>query len=160
MLELQTSVPANASAVLRAIGQALRAKRKRLQVSSIAAAEAAGMSRVTLYRLEKGEASVSVGAYLQAAHALGMTLQLLDLDQPATLTQADHCAIPAQIRLSDFPQLKQLAWQVQGTDVLSPREAFSIYERNARHLDASAMAPHEHQLWIALQRVWGDAGRV
>ena len=44
-----------------------------------------------------------------------------------------------------------LAWQVHGTDTLTPVEALGIYERNARHLDTAAMSPAEQALLQALQ---------
>lgn len=50
------------------------------------------------------------------------------------------------MRLADYPQLKQLAWQVHGVDELTPAEALSIYERNWRHIDLAALQPHEQQL--------------
>ncbi len=55
------------------------------------------------------------------------------------------------MRLSDYPQLKQLAWQVHGVDELTPTEALSIYERNWRHIDVAALQPHEQQLVDALR---------
>ena len=60
-----------------------------------------------------------------------------------------------RIALSDYPQLKALAWQVQGTDYLTPVEAFGIYERNARHLDKSALTQQEQALWDTLQQAFG-----
>lgn len=55
--------------------------------------------------------------------------------------------IPARIRLADYPQLRSLAWHVQGIDTLTPTEALDIYERNARHLDALRLASaHEQDL--------------
>ena len=51
-----------AAARLLALGEQLRAQRKRLGVSATTAAEAAGMSRVTLHRIERGEPSVTMGA--------------------------------------------------------------------------------------------------
>ena len=53
--------------------------------------------------------------------------------------------------------MKQLAWQVQGVDALTPREALGIYERNWRHLDEAALLPHERQLIDALRLALGDA---
>lgn len=58
-------------------------------------------------------------------------------------------------RLADYPQPKAQAWQVQGTDSLTPVEAFDIYERNARHLDLPFMAESEQALWQALQHAFG-----
>ena len=59
--------------------------------------------------------------------------------------------IPVRVRLADYPQLKALAWQVHGTDTLTPVEALGIYERNARHLDMAAMSSAEQALLLALQ---------
>ena len=47
---------------LKALGAQLRAQRKALKVNATVAAEAAGISRVTLHRIEKGEPSVTMGA--------------------------------------------------------------------------------------------------
>lgn len=44
--------------------------------------------------------------------------------------------IPVRIRLADYPQLKKLAWQIHGTDELTPVEALGIYERNWRLLES------------------------
>lgn len=145
-----------ATAQLQSLGQQLRARRKALRVSSTAAAEAAGMSRVTLHRLEKGEPSVAGGAWAHAAAALGMTLVARNAEDPppasqpaATPNPADW--IPVRVRLKDHPQLQALAWQVHGTDTLTPLEAWDIYERNARHLDMANMLPTEQALLQALR---------
>jgi len=144
-------------AQLQALGQQLRARRKALRVSSTAAAEAAGMSRVTLHRIERGEPSVAGGAWAQAMAALGMVLQARNTEEkptndanqgnPANLAEW----IPVRVRLQTYPQLKALAWQVHGTDTLSPAEAWGIYERNARHLDMANMSPAELALLQALR---------
>ncbi|MGH8034803.1 MAG: helix-turn-helix domain-containing protein, partial [Lysobacterales bacterium] len=51
---------------LTKLGKQIRAHRKSLRINATTAAEAAGMSRVTLYRVESGEPSVTMGAYLNA----------------------------------------------------------------------------------------------
>lgn len=154
-----------ALASLQALGQQLRARRKALRVSSTAAAEAAGISRVTLHRIEKGEPSVSGGAWAQAMAALGMTLLACNAENtPAPGSQGGPANlaewIPVRVRLQDYPQLKALAWQVHGTDTLSPAEAWGIYERNARHLDAAAMSPTERALLQALRTGLGGGAPV
>ena len=161
-------MPANPPLIARAaadqliaLGQQIRTHRKALRVSATAAAEAAGMSRVTLHRIEKGEPSVTMGAYLNALAALGLDFGIIQPARPASNTAQDDKTgwIPARIRLSDYPQLKQLAWQVQGTDELTPREALGVYERNWRHVDVQALKPHEQQLIDALRVAFGaDAG--
>ena len=139
---------------LQALGARLRAHRKALRVSSTATAEAAGISRVTLHRIEKGEPSVAVGAWVSVLTALGLKLEVKAADETGEPTGA-HAAsadwIPARIRLANYPQLKALTWQVQGTDTLTPLEALDIYERNARHLDPPNMSPEESALLQALR---------
>jgi transcriptional regulator with XRE-family HTH domain len=151
--------PAAVTEKLLALGRQIRAYRKALRVSATAAAQAAGMSRVTLHRIENGEASVTMGAYLNAMAALGLDFGLLappaQTGQPQAPDSQD--AIPVRIRLADYPQLKQLAWQVHGTDELTPAEALGIYERNWRHLDPQAMQPHERHLIDALRRALGES---
>jgi len=78
-----SSINSTAQARLRYLGEEVRKKRKALRISATAAAEAAGMSRVTWHRIEKGEPSVTMGAYLNAMAALGLELRLCDLGVPA-----------------------------------------------------------------------------
>ena len=143
---------------LTALGQKIRSQRKALRITATATAEAAGMSRVTLHRIEQGEASVTIGAYLNAMAALGLDFGITPTDSPATPHPTNDRAgwIPARIALSDYPQLRQLAWQVHGTDALTPREALDIYERNERHIDTPALQPHEQQLIAALRLALAD----
>ena len=49
------------AARLASLGQRIRARRKQHKVTATTAAEAAGMSRVTLHRIERGEPSVTMG---------------------------------------------------------------------------------------------------
>lgn len=154
--------PPNPSVVidqLAALGIRIRAQRKRLRVSATALAEAAGMSRVTIHRIEQGEPSVTMGAYLNVLAALGMNFSASGIsddshERPLTDTSG---WLPVRIHLADYPQLKQLAWQVQGTDQLKPREALGIYERNWRHIDEAALLPRERNLIDALRLAFGDA---
>ena len=144
----------NATAArLAALGQQIRTRRKALGLSATVAAEAAGLSRVTLHRMEKGAPAVTMAAYLNVMAALGLDFGLsLPADQAAAAPAIDHIGwLPARVRLADYPQLKQLAWHVQGIDALTPAEALGIYERNWRHIDVSALQPHEQQLVDALR---------
>ncbi len=142
------------------IGEQIRARRKALGVSATTAAEAAGMSRVTWYRIEKGVTSVTLGAWYSALSVLGLDVQIMqssamsrDTDNNPDMT----ASIPVKIAFADFPQLKQLAWQVRGVDTLSPREALTIYERNWRHIDLEAMETGERNLIDALKQVFNGA---
>ena len=164
------------SAKLQSLGERIRAQRAQQKVSATVAAEAAGMSRVTLHRIERGEPSVTMGAYLSAIDALGLQLALSDpLAHESTpgrpkLTRspsggrtphggglggplhavAPDASLPARLRLDDYPQLKRLAWQLQGVAELSPADALSLYERNWRHIDQASLLPAERTLVKAL----------
>lgn len=145
-------LPALAAERLQALGGQIRAQRKALGISATAAAEAAGLSRVTLHRIEKGEPAVTIGAWLNAMEALGLQLGLQGPADALPLAGSDRKGwIPARIDLADYPQLRALAWQVHGTDTLTPAEALGIYERNARHVDTHALMPAERDLIDALR---------
>ena len=148
---------------LSTLGRQIRAHRKALRISATTAAEAAGMSRVTLHRIEGGEPSVMMGAYLNVMAALGLEFGT-NAPAPAVAAepQADHVnpgRVPARIRLADYPQLKRVAWHVHGISELTPDEALGIYERNERHLDLRAMEPAERRLLHALRRALGEGKR-
>lgn len=169
---MSNTMPAKAPATpdtvavrLALLGQRIRAQRKGLGVSATALAESAGMSRLTVYRIEHGEASVTMGAYLNALAALGMDLAVVDCPLAASgpapaleadPAQADPGALPTRIRLADQAQLRQLAWQVPGVVDLSPVEALALYERNWRHVDQPRMLPSERRLVDQLVRVLGQ----
>jgi len=151
--------PAVVTEQLAALGARIRAQRKALRVSATALAEAAGMSRVSVHRIEQGEPSVTMGAYLNVLAALGMTFSATVVaDEPSKNTADDRAGwLPARVCLADYPALKQLAWQVQGSDELTPREAQGIYERNWRHLDEAALLPRERNLVDALRLAFGGS---
>lgn len=139
---------------LALLGERIRTARKRQRVTTVAAAEAAGISRVTLHRIERGEATVAIGAWVAVASALGLSFDLLDAKSAAGTTR-----LPKTIRLRDFPQLKQLAWQLQGVEEISPKDALDLYERNWRHVDRAALSGEEAALIDALSRELGG-GRL
>lgn len=128
-------------ATLTALGARLRARREELGVSATATAEAAGLSRVTLHRIEGGNPAVTVGAYLNVAVALGLQLHIGDSVQPSD----DPVRAPRQsaIRVGDFPQLRQIAWQLRDDTEISEVEALHLYERNWRHIDQGALGERE-----------------
>jgi len=152
------SLASTAPAHFSLLGQQMRAARKALRVSATAAAEAAGISRVTLHRIENGEPSVNMGAYLSMLSVLGLKLKIIEGKEQEKITPAvDRTGwIPARIRFDDYPQLRQLAWQVQGADALTPTEALGIYERNWRHIDVTALSDNERQLIDALRLGLGE----
>jgi transcriptional regulator with XRE-family HTH domain len=157
--DLKTDTSPEAQAVR--LGHTLRARRKMLGISVVAAAEAAGISRVTWHRLEKGEMTVAWGSVLAAADVLGMRLSL---DEAAAAGRVGERPpnlenwLPLTIRLDDYPGLRSLAWQIrEGLDSLDPRGAWEIYERNWRHLDPSELSKGEQALIHALRRTFDRA---
>jgi len=129
---------------LATLGRRIRTRREEQKVTATDAAEAAGMSRVTLHRVERGEPSVTMGAYLSALAAVGLSLQVLEPEA------APAPRVPAVVRLDDYPALKQLAWQLPGVNELGPAQALDLYERNWRHLDRERLEPRERRLLQAL----------
>ena len=142
------------AAALAAIAATVRGRRKDLGVSAVAAAEAAGISRVTLHRIEKGEPAVTMGAYLRVLAALGLQLAAGLPQEAVEVHRAGW--LPARIRIADYPWLKQLAWQVHGPQELTPREALGIYERNWRHIDPATLSAAESGLVDALRLGFGN----
>ncbi len=140
---------------LLTLGERLRAARRRQKVSATAAAESAGMSRVTWHRIERGEPSVTAGAWLAAGRAVGLRLGWVDETVPA----AAVASLPDRIVLAQFPALRQLAWQQPDTHELAPQDALAIYERNWRHVDRQALTMREIALIQALSNVLGG-GRL
>jgi transcriptional regulator with XRE-family HTH domain len=132
-----------AASQLRTLGERIRDQRQGLRISANAAAQASGMSRVTLHRIERGEPSVTMGAYVNAIAALGLSMYVQD----ASAEQSSPQNLPAPVHIADYPQLRQLAWQLPDTADLTEQEALALYERNWRHLDFEKMDSAERQ-WI------------
>jgi transcriptional regulator with XRE-family HTH domain len=136
------------------MGAQITARRKVLKVRAQICAEVAGISRVTLHRIEKGEPSVNIGAYLQVCEALGLQLTLSPLvDREMDVNLGDP-EMP-YIRIKDYPQLKALAWQLKDDEYLTEAEAIAIYERNKRFLDLNQIQAHERKLMERLASTRG-----
>jgi transcriptional regulator with XRE-family HTH domain len=135
---------------LAALGQRIHARRKALKVSATTTAEAAGMSRMTLYRIERGEPSVTMGAYMNALDALG-----LDVDVVTAAQARAPAALPEGIKIAGYPQLRRIAWQLFPAAELTPEEAWGTYERNWRHVDVGALGASARRLLSDLARALG-----
>jgi transcriptional regulator with XRE-family HTH domain len=149
------TVGKTAAKALRELGARVRSRRKQLGLSAIATAEAAGMSRVTLHRIEKGEPSVAMGAYMSALDALGLALEARDRHEHQRVTDAAAKALPRAIRPAEYPQLKKLAWQLREGQELTPEEALNLYERNWRHVETARMSARERGLLELLSKALG-----
>lgn len=134
---------------LLALGAALRATRKAQKVSAVALAEAAGLSRVTLHRIERGEPGVAMGSWVAVATALGLNIGLVPVEAEPGLP------LPQTIPLAPYPVLRQLAWQLPGATELDPAAALALYERNWRHVDRTALSAPERDLISRLSRALG-----
>lgn len=158
---------------LKLLGERLRAQRKSMRIAAGSVAGAANMSRQTLHRIEQGEPSVTMGAYVNALRALGLQLQVVggsDAIDAAGGTVgtssgsggasgaggAQGAGVPAlptpqhdpgddTLRAADYPQLQLLAWH-RHAGTVTGEEALALYERNWRHVDRAALTSAERDL--------------
>lgn len=139
------------SEVLVALGTQLRERRRQLGLTQEEVARASGVSRVTLLRVEKGMSSVSAGALVSVAEALGETL---------SLSHGLSNSVPQRITLRDYPGLLSLGWQLSPATVVAPYEAWSIYARNWRHLNREHLDELETRFLEALEQNFGNVSDV
>ena len=65
--------------LLGQIGENIKLARKRRKLTAVQVSERAGIARSTLYLVEKGDASVSLGAYFNVLRVLGLQNDFLKL---------------------------------------------------------------------------------
>jgi transcriptional regulator with XRE-family HTH domain len=65
--------------ILQQVGENIRLARKRRKLTTVQAAQRAGIDRSTLYEIEKGSSGVSLGAYFNVLRVLGLQDDLLKL---------------------------------------------------------------------------------
>jgi transcriptional regulator with XRE-family HTH domain len=73
------SLPLPARRALRKLGRDVRAARLRRRIPAAVVAERASISRMTLFKLEKGDAGVSIGIVATVLFVLGMSERLGEL---------------------------------------------------------------------------------
>ncbi len=73
------NLPIPAKKALLKLGRDISDARKRRRITMELMAERAGLSRTTLDKIEKGEPTVLIGAYVSVLFVLGMTDRLQDL---------------------------------------------------------------------------------
>lgn len=61
------------------VGENIKLARKRRGLTTIQVSERAGIDRTTLYQIEKGSASVSIGAYFNVLRVLNLQEDFLKL---------------------------------------------------------------------------------
>jgi transcriptional regulator with XRE-family HTH domain len=64
---------------LKQVGENIRLARQRRRLSASLLAERAGMSRPTLYSIERGDSGVTLGAVANVLHALGLERDLAQI---------------------------------------------------------------------------------
>lgn len=67
------------SSLLGKMGENIKLARKRRKLTAVQVAERADIARSTLYLVEKGEASVAMGAYFNVLRVLGLQDDFLKL---------------------------------------------------------------------------------
>jgi transcriptional regulator with XRE-family HTH domain len=65
--------------IIEKMGENIKLARKRRKLTTIQVAERAGIDRSTLYHIEKGNPSVSIGAYFNVLRVLGLQDDILKL---------------------------------------------------------------------------------
>ena len=61
---------------------------------------------------------------------------------------------------NDFPELGMLAWNRDPARPIEPEEAFELYERNWRHVDAEHLTTEEAELIADLTQEFGHGHRM
>jgi len=88
---------------VRILGQQIAAARRRQRRTADEVAERAGVTRVTLRKIERGDPTVAIGLYFEAATVLAIPLFGRDgreLAELAAQGQRDLALLPARVRSS------------------------------------------------------------
>lgn len=75
MVDMPSSSPIifpNEQRMLTALGERIRLARKRRHLSMMAVAGRAGISRTSLYKVERGDASITLGMYVRVLATMGL----------------------------------------------------------------------------------------
>jgi len=65
--------------ILEQVGEQIKLARKRRKLTTVQVSERANINRTTLYQIEKGNGSVSFGAYFNVLRVLGLHNDFLKL---------------------------------------------------------------------------------
>ncbi|KTD62142.1 helix-turn-helix domain-containing protein [Legionella spiritensis] len=87
---------------LRRLGKNISDARRRRRIPMELMSERSGFSRITLSKIEKGDPSVSMGAYASALFVLGMPEQLArvaDVSQDIVGRELEEESLPKRIRM-------------------------------------------------------------
>ena len=95
-------LPIPVQIALRSLGKNISNARRRRRIAMELMSERAGFSRITLYKIEKGDPSVSMGAYASALFVLGMTDHLVliaDASRDIVGRELEEENLPKRIRV-------------------------------------------------------------
>jgi hypothetical protein len=96
------SQPIPVSRALRKLGRDIRDARRRRRIPSAILAERTSVSRMTLFKVEKGDPGVAFGTYATVLFVLGMLDRLADVADPRFDTlgrELEEERLPQRIRL-------------------------------------------------------------
>jgi len=96
------NLPIPVKRALGKLGADIRDARRRRRIPTALMAERAGISRMTLNKVERGDPGVSMGSYATVLFVLGMTTRLYELADPrhdSVGLSLDEEHLPKRIRL-------------------------------------------------------------
>lgn len=102
MYEMMDDMPVPVNRALRKLGNDLRDARRRRRIPAQILAERASISRMTLYKIEKGEGGVALGNYATVIFALGL------IERLAGLADAREDAVGLELDAENLPQRVRL----------------------------------------------------
>jgi transcriptional regulator with XRE-family HTH domain len=97
------NIPISVKSAIKKLGKDIKKARLKRRVTMEIQAERAGISRITLSKIEKGEAGVSIGAYTSVLFTMGMENRLRELADPNTDyigQQLEEENLPKRVRYS------------------------------------------------------------
>jgi hypothetical protein len=96
-------LPIPVTRALRKLGQDLRDARRRRRIPVAILAERASISRMTLNKIEKGDAGVYIGNYAAVLFALGL------VDRISDLANATHDIVGRELEEEQLPERIRLS---------------------------------------------------
>ena len=99
----RSPLPVPVIRALRKLGQDIRDARRRRRIPAAILAERASISRMTLNKIEKGDAGVYIGNYAAVLFALGLVNRVADLADPTHDTvgrELEEEHLPERIRVT------------------------------------------------------------
>ncbi|WP_010655111.1 helix-turn-helix domain-containing protein [Fluoribacter dumoffii] len=94
----KTHLPIPVQKVLRTLGKNISDARRRRRIAMELMSERCGFSRLTLSKIEKGDPSVSMGAYASALFVLGMSEHLTNV------ADASHDIVGRELEEESLPK--------------------------------------------------------